>query len=241
MVTEARGLGSLAIAAVGTAGLRAASNAEEVIDAVAARTGIRIEVIPGEEESRLAYLAVERGLGIGGGSLVVFDTGGGSSQFTFGRGGRVDERFSLPVGAVRFTEQFGLDHAVSPDGLKEALDAVAADLVDLDGRATPDALVGMGGAITNLTAVMLELARYDPDAVQGSVLTAAEVDSQIERYRALDADGRRAIVGLQPKRADVILAGAVIVRTVMQKLGQDSLTVSDRGLRHGVLLERFGA
>ena len=135
MVAEARGLGSLAIAAVGTAGLRAASNAEEVIDGVAAQTGIRIEVIPGEEESRLAYLAVERGLGIGGSSLVVFDTGGGSSQFTFGRGGRIEERFSLPVGAVRFTEQFGLDHAVSPAGLKEALDAVAADLVDLDGRA----------------------------------------------------------------------------------------------------------
>ena len=89
---------------------------------------------------------------------------------------------------------------------------------------------------------MLGLARYDPDAVQGSVLTIErEIDAQIERYRAQDADGRRAIVGLQPKRADVILAGAVIVRTVMQKLGQASLTVSDRGLRHGVLLERFGA
>ena len=241
MVAEARGLGSLAIAAVGTAGLRAASNAEVVIDAVAARTGIRIEVIPGEEESRLAYLAVEQGLGIGGGSLVVFDTGGGSSQFTFGRGGRVEERFSLPVGAVRFTERFGLDAAVSPDRLREALDAMAADLADLGGRSTPDALVGMGGAITNLTAVMLSLSDYDPDAVQGSVLTTAEIDAQIERYRALDADGRRAIVGLQPKRAEVILAGAAIVRTVMDKLGQESLTVSDRGLRHGVLLERFGA
>ncbi len=241
MVAEARGLGSLAIAAVGTAGLRAASNAEEVIDAVAARTGIRIEVIPGEEESRLAYLAVEQELDIGGGSLVVFDTGGGSSQFTFGRGGRIEERFSHPVGAIRFTEQFGLDRAVSPDRLREAMDAVAADLAALDGRATPDALVGMGGAITNLTAVKLGLSRYDPDAVQGSVLTAAEVESQIERYRFLDAAGRRSIVGLQPERAEVILAGAAIVRTVMDKLGQDSLTVSDRGLRHGVLLERFSA
>ena len=241
MVAEARGLGSLAIAAVGTAGLRAASNAEEVIDAVAARTGISIEVIPGEEESRLAYLAVEQGLGIGGGSLVVFDTGGGSSQFTFGRGGRIEERFSLPVGAVRFTEQFGLDRAVSPDRLKEALDAMAADLARLDGRATPDALVGMGGAITNLTAVMLGLCPLRPRRGPGQ---RADDRGGRQPDRALprpDADGRRAIVGLQPKRADVILAGAVIVRTVMQKLGQASLTVSDRGLRHGVLLERFGA
>jgi exopolyphosphatase/guanosine-5'-triphosphate,3'-diphosphate pyrophosphatase len=240
MAAEARGLGSLAIAAVGTAGLRAASNAEVVIDAVASRTGIRIEVIPGEEESRLAYLAVEASLGIRGGSLVVFDTGGGSSQFTFGRDGRVEERFSLPVGAVRYTERYGLDAAVSRERLDEALDAMAADLAALDDRPHPDALVGMGGAITNLTAVMHGLATYDPDVVQGSTLDRAEVDRQIERYRSLDAEARRSIVGLQPKRAEVILAGACIVRTVLDGLHQPSLTVSDRGLRHGVLLERFG-
>ncbi len=240
MVSEARGQDAVAIAAVGTAGLRAASNADEVTAAIAEATGIRVEVIPGDEESRLAYLAVEAGLGIRGGSLVVFDTGGGSSQFTFGRDGRVDERFSLPVGAVRYTERFGLDRAVTGERLNEALAAIAADLAALDDRPRPDALVGMGGAITNLTAVMHELATYDPDVVQGSVLDRAEVDRQIERYRLLGADERRAIVGLQPKRADVILGGACIVRTVLDKLGQASLTVSDRGLRHGVLLERFG-
>jgi exopolyphosphatase/guanosine-5'-triphosphate,3'-diphosphate pyrophosphatase len=72
------------------------------------------------------------------------------------------------------------------------------------------------------------------------LLEASEVDRQIEAYRTRTADERRAILGLQPKRAEVILAGACIVRTVMTKLGKDSLTVSDRGLRHGVLLERFG-
>ena len=77
--------------------------------------------------------------------------------------------------------------------------------------------------------------------VQGSVIDRAELDRQIELYRSRDADARRAIVGLQPKRAEVILAGACIVRTVMEKLGKDSVTVSDRGLRHGVLAERFGA
>jgi exopolyphosphatase/guanosine-5'-triphosphate,3'-diphosphate pyrophosphatase len=98
----------------------------------------------------------------------------------------------------------------------------------------------MGGAITNMTAVMLGLETYDPDAVHGSVLTSGEVDRQIELYRSSDAEARRAIVGLQPKRADVILAGAIVVRTVMDKLGAAALTVSDRGLRHGVLVERFG-
>ncbi len=98
----------------------------------------------------------------------------------------------------------------------------------------------MGGAVTNLTAVMHGMARYDPDRVQGSVIDRAEVDRQIELYRAVPAETRRRIVGLQPKRAEVILAGACIVRTVMDKLGKSSLSVSDRGLRHGLLIDRFG-
>ena len=240
MVDEARGHGVRAIAAVGTAGMRSARNREDVIETIRRRGGVTVEVISGEDEARLAYLAVRSGLGAIEGSLVVFDTGGGSSQFTFGEGPDVLERFSVDVGAVRFTERFGLERRVEPDVLGEALAAISTDLSKLDGRASPDTLVGMGGAITNMTAVMLELETYDPDRVQGAALDRAEVDRQIERYRSSDADERRAIPGLQPKRAEVILAGACIVRTVMGKLGKDSLTVSDRGLRHGVLAERFG-
>ena len=77
--------------------------------------------------------------------------------------------------------------------------------------------------------------------MQGAILTRAEIDRQIEFYSARDAHARRSIVGCSLKRADVILAGACIVRTVMQKLGKDQLRVSDRGLRHGVLAERFGS
>jgi exopolyphosphatase / guanosine-5'-triphosphate,3'-diphosphate pyrophosphatase len=240
MADEARSDGVEKIAAVGTAGLRIASNSPVFLDAVRERTGVEVEVISGEEESRLAYLAVKAGVGLGDGSLVVFDTGGGSSQFTFGQGDRVDERFSVNVGAVRFTERFGLDGPVDDETLAAALDAVAADLDRLDGRPTPDALVGMGGAVTNIAAVKHALATYDPNVVQGTVLDTAELERQIELYRTRTADERREIVGLQPKRAEVILAGACVVRTVLAKLGRDSFTVSDRGLRHGVLLERFG-
>jgi exopolyphosphatase/guanosine-5'-triphosphate,3'-diphosphate pyrophosphatase len=241
MVEEARSQGVRAIAAVGTAGLRMARNREEVIAAIRDRTGLSVEVISGEEEGRLAYLAVRAGLGVPEGSLVVFDTGGGSSQFTFGQGPGVEERFSVNVGAVRYTERYGLAGAVGPEVVDDALAAIAADLSRLDGRPRPDRLVGMGGAVTNMTAVKLELASYDPDRVQGAVLDRAELDRQIELYRSRDAEARRGIVGLQPKRAEVILAGASIVRTVMDKLGQQSLTVSDRGLRHGLLVHRFGA
>ena len=241
MVEEATQKGALAIVAVGTAGLRIAQNRDDVIEAIREQAGVTVEVISGEEESRLAYVAVQVGLGLTEGSLVVFDTGGGSSQFTFGEGSRVDERFSVEVGAVRYTERYGLDSAVSSETLDAALEAISDDLSSLDGRPIPDALVGMGGAITNITAVSFSLAPYDPDVVQGAILDRDEVARQIELYRSMDAMGRRSIVGLQPKRADVILAGACIVATVMEKLSRASLTVSDRGLRHGLTVARFGA
>lgn len=240
MADEARGSDARAIVAVGTAGMRIARNRDDVIAAIRARAGVTVEVLSGEEEGRLAYLAVESGLGLAGGSLAVFDTGGGSTEFTFGHGPDVDERFSVDVGAVRYTERFGLAGQVTTETLDDALAAISADLSRIEGRSAPDALVAMGGAVTNLAAVRHGLATYDPDVVQGTVLDLAEVDRQIELYRPRDADARRAIVGLQPKRADVILAGACIVRTIMQKLDQESLTVSDRGLRHGVLVDRFG-
>jgi exopolyphosphatase/guanosine-5'-triphosphate,3'-diphosphate pyrophosphatase len=240
MVDEAKREGAQAIAAVGTAGLRIARNSADVLASVRRRTGVDIDVISGEDESRLAYLAAQSGLGVAKGTVVVFDTGGGSSQFTFGEGARVDERFSVDVGAVRFTEQFGLDKSVSAEVVERALEAIGADLDRLDGRPRPEAVVGMGGAVTNMAAVKHGLTTYDPDVVQGTVLDVGELERQITMYRERDADGRRQIAGLQPKRAEVILAGALVVRTVLRKLDQSSLTVSDRGLRHGVLAERFG-
>jgi exopolyphosphatase/guanosine-5'-triphosphate,3'-diphosphate pyrophosphatase len=240
MADEAKAHGASALVAVGTMGMRSARNSDEFIASVRERCGVTVEVIPGEEEGRLAYLAAKAGLGLAEGRVVVFDTGGGSTQFTFGDGADVEEQFSLNVGAVRLTTEFGLGGPITRGQLAEALAAIAGEFGRLEGVPSPDALVGMGGAITNMTAVMLGLDPYDPEAVQGSVLSRAEVDRQIELFRTRDLEARRQIVGLQPKRADVILAGSCVVRTVMDKLGQDVLTVSDRGLRHGVLVERFG-
>lgn len=240
MADEAKQGGARAIVAVGTAGLRMARNGTAVAGAIRSRTGISIEVISGEEESRLAYLAATAGLGPRQGSSVVFDTGGGSSQFTFGQGAHVDERFSVDVGAVRYTERFGLSGAVTPDVLQDAFAAIAADLERIDGRPPPGILVGMGGGVTNMAAARHSLAAYGPEVIQGTILDRAEIERQIELYRSRSAEERRTIVGLQPKRAEVILAGACIVRTVMEKLGKESLIVSDFGLRHGVFAERFG-
>ena len=239
LAEEARRAGAEEIAVVGTAGLRQAANSDEFLDAVRERAGVLVEVIAGDEEARLSFLAAADALHLGTGRLGVFETGGGSSQFTFGEDGRVQERFSLDLGAVPVTERFGLDRAVDEQTVAAAREAIASQLGPLEGRPPLDVLVGIGGAITNLAGVQLGLDRYEPGRVRGLELGAAEVDRQIELYRTRDAEERRGIRGLQPKRAEVILAGACIVRTVLAKLGRDSLTVSDQGLRHGVLLERF--
>jgi exopolyphosphatase/guanosine-5'-triphosphate,3'-diphosphate pyrophosphatase len=240
MVEEARAQNVLAIAAVGTAGMRMAENRKAVVAQFRERAGIEVEIVSGEEESRLAYLAAKAGVGLVDGSVVVFDTGGGSTQFTFGTGSEIEERFSLNVGAVRYTERFGLNGAVESEVVADALAAISEDLDRIDDRPTPHALVAMGGAVTNLAAISQAMADYDPDIVQGTVLDVGEVDRQIELFRSTDVEARRSIVGIQPARAEVILAGACVVRTVMEKLGCSELTVSDRGLRHGLLRERFG-
>ena len=241
MVEESRHAGAAEVAAVATAAMRVAKNSSELVDAVRDRCGVGIEVLSGEDEARFAYLAATSELELGEGSLVVFDTGGGSTEFTFGTARRVKEQFSLEVGAARLTERFGLDGVATDEQLEDTFRAIGAELATLDGRRPPDALVGMGGALTNLAAVRHRLHRYDADVVHGTVLDRSEIESEIELFRTRTADERRKIVGLQPARAEVILAGACIVRTVLDKLRCDALTVSDRGLRHGLLVERFGS
>jgi exopolyphosphatase/guanosine-5'-triphosphate,3'-diphosphate pyrophosphatase len=229
--------GGAEIAAVGTAGLRRAPNRDELVDAVRERTGIEVEVISGEEEARLSYLATKSALGLEG-SVVVFETGGGSTQFTYGRGDEIEEQFSVDVGAARVTERWGLDGPVGEDVVADALAGIEAELDRV--RGGRDAVVGMGGAVTNLAAVKHGLAEYDPSVIQGTVLDTGEVGRQIELYRTRTADERRGLAGLQPKRAEVILAGACVVRAVLTRLGAGSLRVSDRGLRHRLIVERFG-
>ena len=197
-------------------------------------------MISGEEEGRLAFVAAKAGLGLTKGSLVVFDTGGGSSQFSFGHDASVDERFSVDVGAVRYTERYGLDRAVSPEVLREALAAISADLSRIDGRPVPDALVGDGRRGDQPHRGHAPPGHLRPRGRAGQRRRPRR-DRSPDRALPLDAMPTPAarIVGLQPKRAEVILAGACIVRTIMDKLGKQRFTVSDRGLRHGVLAERF--
>ena len=226
MADESRRAGAVAIAAVGTAGMRAAANSAEFVQGrpkPAAASGSRSSTARRRGASPTSP-PPSPGLGLARGSLVVFDTGGGSSPVhvrPWRRGRRSVQRAGR-CGAPD-PERYGLDRAISDDALAAALDGIAAELDFLDARPSPEALVGMGGALTNLAAVEHGLVAYDPDIVQGTRLDQAEIDRQIELYRTRTAEERRALVGLQPNRAEVILAGACVVRTVLTKLGCDSL------------------
>jgi exopolyphosphatase/guanosine-5'-triphosphate,3'-diphosphate pyrophosphatase len=219
--------------------MRMARNRDAVLVAIKERVGLDVEVLPGDEEARLAYLAAVSSLPSREGAMLVFDTGGGSSQFTFGQGIRVEERFSVNVGAVRYMEKFSLDRAVTPDVIRAVAQSLAPDLARLDGHTEKRALIGIGGGITTMAAVTHGMTTYDPNVIQGTVLTRSEIDRQVDLYASMDARDRRMLAGMPPAREDIILAGACIIRAILEKMNAGSVTVTNRGLRHGVLADRF--
>lgn len=228
------------VAAVGTMALRVARNSADFIQRVKDVCDLQVEVIHGEDEARLSYLAVKSGIGLAQGNLVIFDVGGGSTEFIFGEGDKIQDRFSRNIGALRLTEQILKSDPVTPEELAEVLKTIESEFADLKIPEKVDALVGMGGTITNLAAVKHQLAKYNPDIIQGSVIELAEIERQMEMYRSQTIEERKKNIGLQPKRADVILAGCSIINIIMKKMGVSQFTVSDRGVRHGLMVDRFG-
>lgn len=224
---------------VGTMALRTAKNAAAFVARVKELTGLDVRIISGEEEARLSYLAVLSGLPLAGGELVTFDTGGGSTEFVYGRGAEMERKFSVPLGAVRITEEFFADDPVRPGSVDAALKEIRASLTGGGVLGSPAVIVGMGGTVTSLASVKFKMETYDPDVVQGSVLTLAELKDMAAMFASMTLEERKGVTGLQPKRADVILAGTCIVCAILELLGASSFTVSDRGLRHGLAYELF--
>ena len=228
------------VAAVGTMCLRVAKNAGDFLQKVKDECSLTIEVIPGEEEARLSYLAVKSGIGLSEGRLVIFDVGGGSTEFIFAKGEHIERKLSINIGAAGLTEKYLISNPVIKKELAMMLNVVQAAFADFELDGKPDTLIGIGGTMTTMGAVLHQLAVYEPDVIQGSVLSLAEIERQMELYRSKTIEERKFIVGLQPKRADVILAGVGIIYTILRKFSVDSATISDRGIRHGLMVDRFG-
>ncbi|HEY6100239.1 MAG TPA: Ppx/GppA phosphatase family protein [Anaeromyxobacter sp.] len=240
---QARDLGASRIVCVATSAARDAANGAEFFDAARAAAGLVPEVIPGEEEARLVYGSAWRDFGATGGTpLAVLDVGGGSTEFTFGETSRPARRASLQVGAVRLTERHVRGDPPSQRELAALREAAREALRPLGGMDLPAGgrLVGVAGTVTTLSAVSQALPAYDAARVHGASLTLAETEALAGRLAALTVRERAALPGMEPKRADVILAGALVVAEAMRATGFDRLTVSDRGVRWGLLYDRFG-
>lgn len=227
------------IIAVGTMCLRTASNASQFINRVKNELDITIEVIDGKEEARLSYLAVLSTIGNTDREVVVFDTGGGSTEFIFGKGTELLNTMSLNIGAVQPTEEYLLSDPVTNSEVETMLKHMKTYFSEHGIKGNIDYLVGIGGTVTSMGAVKHKMVKYDPTIIQGSKLTLEEVNNQIQTYSQNTIEKRKNIPGLQPKRADIILAGAGIVKTIMESFEVDYFIISDRGLRHGLLFDRF--
>jgi len=240
---EARALGARGIACVATSAARDAANGAAFFDAAREAAGLVPEVIAGDEEARLVWASAWRDFG-GAGSLAVLDVGGGSTEVCLGAGPQPRVRRSLQIGAVRLTERVAPPDppgaaalAALRDGAADALQAAAA-LASAGAR--PARLVGVAGTVTTLAAVERALPVYDATVVHGAELTLAAAEALYARLGALTTAERARLRGMEPKRADVIVAGCAIVIEAMRLLGFDRLTVSDRGVRWGLLHDRFG-
>jgi exopolyphosphatase / guanosine-5'-triphosphate,3'-diphosphate pyrophosphatase len=228
---------------VGTSALRDAQGAQAFLDEAQRILGARPRVIAGDEEAALSFQGALSGLDVSG-PLLVFDVGGGSTELILGGEERSapESRVSLDIGSVRLFERHvrsdppaAAEVSAIEDDVERALAGASELLARADGSIT---LVGVAGTVTTLKSIELGLDPYDPARVHGADLTLSAVEDLCAKLRSLPLAARKLLPGLQPKRADVIVVGAIIVRAVLRRAGASRLVVSDRGVRYG-LLERL--
>jgi exopolyphosphatase/guanosine-5'-triphosphate,3'-diphosphate pyrophosphatase len=242
---EARSLGASRIAAVATSAARDATNGAEFFEASRAAAGLVPEIIPGGEEARLVHLSAWGDFGATERRLAVLDVGGGSSEVTWGSGPVPEGRRSFQMGAVRLTERVSPGDPPSAEDLRRMRELARGALSEVteiraSGVLAGSRLVAVAGTVTTLAAVAQALPEYDAARVHGSTLTRVDLDALLGRLAALSTAERSRLPGMEPKRADVIVSGAVLVAAAMELGGFDALTVSDRGVRWGLLHDRFG-
>jgi exopolyphosphatase/guanosine-5'-triphosphate,3'-diphosphate pyrophosphatase len=232
-------LGAANVLAVGTAGFRKAKNAVAFVERIRREADIEVRIISGEEEARLSYLSAAHDFGDSE-NLYVLDIGGGSTEVISRAGG-----VSLDLGAVVLSETIVKNDPpteVETARMQEQIDkVVGANLVfarraGANTRFAPT-LIGLAGSVTTLSAIKQGLTTWDGAKVQGSILTMADVDGFISLFQKSTNAEKSKIPGMVKGREDTILAGTMILKAVMERLGVEQVTVSDRGLRFGLIYE----
>ena len=232
--------GIAAPAVIGTQALREAGNAADFVRPAEQILRGTIAIIEGEREAELAFLSVARALPeLAGTPYVVVDVGGGSTELIATDGQQVISATSVPIGAVRLAERHLRADPPRPDELR----ALEADIegrlaaLELPARAL---VVGTAGTATTMAAVELALETYDPDAVTGLRLSPPRVAGLYGRLAGMTTEARRGMAGMEPQRADVIVAGVAIYARVVARVDAPVMIVCDRGIRWGLAYELAG-
>jgi len=229
------------VAVVGTSAMRDAGGGEQVVARVRELLGVDARVLSGVEEARLTFRGALSGLPRDERhDVAVFDIGGGSTEVVVGRPGGTDRitfAESFDVGSVRLTER----HITHDPPMQEERLAITSAARKAFASVPPVqphlAPVGIAGTMTTLAAVSLGLVPYDGRRVHGHVMTRQELVRVVDRLGALALPERRAVAGMEPKRADVIVAGGLIALSLVDGWAAEAVTVSDRGVRWGLAEE----
>jgi exopolyphosphatase/guanosine-5'-triphosphate,3'-diphosphate pyrophosphatase len=240
---QARALGAEGIAVSATSAARDAQNGAEFMEAARQRAGLTVEIISGEMEAQLSFASVHMDFASeAAGPLLVIDIGGGSTEFIYGNpAGRVDFRHSYDVGSVRLTERLIRTDPLTAEERKRVEQLLRENFASLPPPPPAAELVGVAGTVTTLYALQNRIEPYDAERVHGGTLTRLELEQLVDQLCRLPLSERRTLPGLQPKRADVIPAGALILLEALRALNLQQCRVSDHGLRWGLMAHRFGA
>ena len=238
----ARTHGAERLLAVATSAVRDASNRDALLTAIAA-TGFTPRVLSGEQEAEATFAGVLSGDTPAAGTLVI-DVGGGSTELVLGGAdGTVAWSCSLQMGCVRMTERFLGEQRADPAAVADCVAEVRRQLevvpATVGGRITR--AIGVAGTATTAAAIELGLTAYDPEQIHGARLTREAIARIGERLGSLSLSERTGVPGLEPKRAPVIVAGLIVLGTVLDSLGLELLTVSERDILHGAALLAAGA
>ena len=220
---------------VATSAIRDATNQGAFLHAARERSGLEVRVLSREEEARYGYLAAVNSTTLADG--VALDLGGGSMQLTRVQGRLAADFRSWPLGAVRMTERFLPGERAKGKQLKALRAHVREELESAPWLERGGRLVGVGGTVRNLAAAAELAAELPSYGVQGFEVTRAALDALVERLADLPASDRASVPGIKPARADLILAGAMVVQTVMEAGRFAAMEVTEAGLREGVFYE----
>jgi len=239
MATLARQLGATRIDAVATSAVRDASNASVFVAQIQRVTGLRVRVLDGDEEARLSFRSAVAHFDMGMGRTAVIDIGGGSLELALSAEGVIERLNSLPFGAIRLTEEF-LQKGVTAKAVRKLRRAVSEGVrkeVPLrDWRGAQ--LIGSGGTFTNLAGMFLSRQGiFTARSVHGAHIPRAELEHILNMLIDLSPEERRATPGLNPERADIIVAGLAVAAEVLRRVEAREIVVSRYGIREGLLLE----